>query len=120
MSATSKTSLKCGPRGGAIPSGRCTCDDPVLESVKDVRAFGKAFGICSYCGDQGLNLVPFVGRKLHVRCIVRRYGFKVLAMADKGATRARMCCLGSKRMRELIAIVDKKEKAAKNTERKSP
>lgn len=95
-------SLKSGPRGGAIPSGRCICDDPELGSVKAVRAFAKAIGECSHCGDRGLNLIPFGNQKLHVRCVLRCYGLSVLAHAEKKHRRVRKCCLSARSFKRLL------------------
>ena len=95
-------SCKSGSRGGAIPSGRCICDDPTLGSVKDVRAFAKALDTCNYCGDRGLSLIPFGNRKLHVRCILRCYGLIVLAHTDAKHRRVRMCCIPSRSFKRLL------------------
>jgi hypothetical protein len=99
--------LKTGPRGGARPSGRCECDDPQLDSVAAVRRFAKQLGECSYCGDRGLELIRWgVSGRYHVRCFVRAYGLGVLATVKRACDRARMCCLGKRRMRELLRLME--------------
>jgi len=101
--------LKRGPRGGVRVSGRCECDDPVLDSVAAVRRFAKQLGACTYCGDRGLALIRWgaAGGTYHVRCFVRAYGLTVLATTKTAVDRARMCCLGKRRMRELLRLLDR-------------
>ncbi len=95
-------SLKKGPRGAAIPSGRCACDDPDLSTVKDVRAFGKALGTCTSCGDRGLNLMPFGLQRLHVRCLLRLYGLDVLITVEDTVKRVRMCCVAPRTFKKIL------------------
>jgi hypothetical protein len=95
-------SLRKGPRGGAIPSGRCSCDDPDLSTVKDVRAFGKALGTCSYCWDRGLDLMPFGSCRLHARCLLRRHGMPALILAESKIPRVRACCLSPRTFKKLL------------------
>jgi uncharacterized protein YqgQ len=86
------------------PSGRCICDDPKISSVADVRRFAKTLGMCTYCGDRGLELIPFGQGRYHVRCFLRRFGMLVLVTTDC-VNRARLCCLGKKRMRRLLDLL---------------
>lgn len=97
--------LKRGPRGGFRPSGQCECDSPHLDSVKAVRAWMKSEFRCDYCGDRGCKPVEFCGSRYHVRCIIRARGLSVLVAS--GAWReAGLCCLGDRRMKRLLALVE--------------
>lgn len=93
-------SLRKGPRGAPIPSGRCICDDPTLDTVKDVRVFAKENGTCDSCGDRGLKLVQFGLQVLHVRCLLRLYGFEALAQVE--TKYVRLCCVGGRVMKRLL------------------
>lgn len=98
-------SLHKGPRGALIPSGRCICDDPTLDTVKDVRHFAVENGTCTSCRDRGLKLVQFGLQVLHVRCLLRLYGFQALAQVETKYRRVRLCCVGSRLMKRLIVAV---------------
>ena len=100
-----QSKLKTGPRGGVRPSGRCICDDPQLDTVAAVRRFAKQLGECTYCRDRGLELITWGFGTYHVRCLVRMYGITVLAATK--TNRARMCCLGKRRMRKLLRLRDR-------------
>lgn len=95
---------KRGPRGGVIRSGRCKCDYPALDSVKAVRAWIKARGTCSRCGDDGIDLIQMFQGRYHVRCFVRNYGLIAVATMAHAYARVRLCCIGCRRMGEVIGM----------------
>lgn len=95
-----KITLKKGPRGGKILSGRCVCDAPA--TAHDVRRMR----VCDRCGDVGLDLLAFGMGRYHARCIARMHGMLTLAQIPGGVTRVGLCCLGKRRMAELLRFCD--------------
>jgi hypothetical protein len=93
----------------AARNGRCEgCDVP--EGSHELRRAG----VCGFCQDFGLDLIGSrIGwPNVHVRCFAARYGIAELAKSSDGTKRARLCCLGVRRMGELLVIMAASERAS--------
>jgi hypothetical protein len=87
-------------------SGRCVCDTPALQSVCDVREFGRKLGRCTYCTDWGYDLIAFGWQgRLHVRCLIEINGLATLCASASYWKRARICCLSRKQLKFVLLQV---------------
>jgi hypothetical protein len=93
--------LEQGRGGGPCES----CDRP--EKAHDVRRMAT----CDVCAKPGLDLAEYgEGNRAHVRCMVRLFGLDHCAAETKSGgfmSRVRFCCLGSRRMQNLLRKADR-------------